>query len=175
LFVSLANEVYAIAILKQYECVFGFPNGNSEHGFKKYLKWEIDVPDTIATIKGKSLKSNPSYVSYLQREGVAEVSCQDEANWRWRLARPAAGYKESPGLVLKTFGDQLDIVYMNADGLSQLDDEVFYNVLIDHTVDLPAVIKSTSYTFGCRWFSGKGNTGSVGAAFKKDLLLSDVF
>ena len=55
LFVKLAKEVYQNGTNNNVKLVYGFPNGNSIHGFEKKLQWKVldPVPFIIKPLKTK--------------------------------------------------------------------------------------------------------------------------
>ncbi len=57
LFITLAKDVYKKAVENEVVLVYGFPNGNSIHGFKKKLEWEVldPVPFLIKPLKSRFL------------------------------------------------------------------------------------------------------------------------
>jgi hypothetical protein len=67
LFINLAKDVYQKAIQNEVALVYGFPNGNSIHGFKKKLEWEVldPVPFLIKPLKSNYFTSKIKFLKFL--------------------------------------------------------------------------------------------------------------
>jgi hypothetical protein len=67
LFIKLAKDVYRKAKNEGVALVYGFPNGNSIHGFKKKLGWEVldPVPFLIKPLKSRYFTSKVKFLKYL--------------------------------------------------------------------------------------------------------------
>lgn len=67
LFIKLAKDVYEKAKDNGVALVYGFPNGNSIHGFKTKLNWEVldPVPFLIRPLKSSYFTNRISYLKYL--------------------------------------------------------------------------------------------------------------
>tara|TARA_B110000211_G_C14065759_1_gene547586 strand:- start:134 stop:1180 length:1047 start_codon:yes stop_codon:yes gene_type:complete len=66
LFVNRANDVYNKAKETNVSFVYGFPNGNSIHSFRKRLGWEVmdPVPFLIKPLKSKYFTNKISLLSF---------------------------------------------------------------------------------------------------------------
>jgi hypothetical protein len=67
LFIKLANHVYDNAIFNNVVLVYGFPNGNSIHGFKTKLGWEVldPVPFLIKPLRSQYFTKRIPFLNYL--------------------------------------------------------------------------------------------------------------
>lgn len=67
MFTSLANKVYKKAIESKLELVYGFPNGNSIHGFTKKLDWFkiAEVPFLIKPLNSSYFTKKIKYLKWL--------------------------------------------------------------------------------------------------------------
>lgn len=67
LFIKLANDVYRKAEEGNVKLVYGFPNGNSIHGFQKRLAWEVldPVPFLIKPLRSKYFTNRISFLRFL--------------------------------------------------------------------------------------------------------------
>lgn len=73
LFIKLANDVYQKASTDDVKLVYGFPNGNSIHGFSKKLEWhELDpVPFLIKPLKTSYFTKKIKPLSWLPNINLA--------------------------------------------------------------------------------------------------------
>src|SRR5690606_8441746 len=99
LFVSLAKDVYSTAAADGISLVYGFPNGNSIHGFQKKLEWVVldPLPFLIRplrtqyfTEKIKKLNFFPNVnlplLSFMTNYNIVEdLRIPDEINNIWRM------------------------------------------------------------------------------------------
>lgn len=67
LFIKLANDVYQKAKNNGVSFVYGFPNGNSIHGFEKKLEWTVldPVPFLIKPLRSKYFTKRVKFLKYL--------------------------------------------------------------------------------------------------------------
>ena len=67
LFIKLAMDVYEKASKAGVALVYGFPNGNSIHGFKKKLAWEAldPLPFLIKPLKSRYFTDRISFLKYM--------------------------------------------------------------------------------------------------------------
>lgn len=67
LFIKLAKSVYQKAQNEGLALVYGFPNGNSIHGFKSKLEWEVldPVPFLIKPLKSSYFTTRISFLKFL--------------------------------------------------------------------------------------------------------------
>ncbi|CAM1339449.1 GNAT family N-acetyltransferase [Tenacibaculum aestuarii] len=75
LFVNLAKDVYDKASQNNIQLVYGFPNGNSIHGFIRKLDWvNLDpVPFLIKPLKTKYFTKRISFLSWLPNINLSKV------------------------------------------------------------------------------------------------------
>lgn len=73
LFIKLAKDVYQKAADDGVALVYGFPNGNSIHGFKSKLEWEVldPVPFMIKPIKTSYFSNKISVFKWLPNFNVS--------------------------------------------------------------------------------------------------------
>jgi len=100
LFINLAKSVYEKAEKSNAAFVYGFPNGNSIKGFKKWLEWQIldPVPFLIKPLKSKYFTNkikglqflpsfNLSFSSYREKENykiIENNNFPEEVNFIWK-------------------------------------------------------------------------------------------
>jgi hypothetical protein len=67
LFIKLAKDVYQKAATADVVLVYGFPNGNSIHGFKTKLGWEVldPVPFLIKPLRSQYFTKRIPFLKYL--------------------------------------------------------------------------------------------------------------
>lgn len=171
LFVDQAQRVFAKAREAGAEIVFGFPNAKSAPGFRKRLGWTLDTPDFVANVTVKELATSSRFQETLLDPTLVRIAKNDSAFLEWRLAKPQQKYQNSGTLILKSYQDQIDIVFCD-----RIEDEDFdalskVNILIDARVDDLKPHSVFEYQFGYLPLT----ENAVGLKFKKDLILSDVF
>ncbi|MGX9985372.1 GNAT family N-acetyltransferase [Soonwooa purpurea] len=99
LFIRLAMSVYEKAKNKDIKLVYGFPNGNSIHGFKKKLDWQVldPVPFLIKPLKTKYFSTKIKAISWFPNVNIGfkktisnnviikeENTFSDEVNIIWK-------------------------------------------------------------------------------------------
>ncbi|MBF0489160.1 MAG: GNAT family N-acetyltransferase [Candidatus Omnitrophica bacterium] len=169
IFVELAKQVYAKASQQGYKLVFGFPNKNSAPGFRKRLGWEIQSGRVVSLTK-KNILDCDVLLNKLNDCHSLRLDIIDQEFRRWRLSKPGAQYIDRGNLVLKKYGQMLDIVFVEDGFENSLNDYEQYNVLCDENdLDSKELI-GFEYYFGYRVFED-----NLAVQFKKDLLLSDLF
>lgn len=166
IFVDQANEVYEEAIKLGYKLVYGFPNKNSAPGFKKRLGWTLEDNLYIAKFTYHEL-DNLNKQNYTN---AIHFNHQDDKNLKWRLEKPNQKYISTEGGIIKKHGIDYDIILNNGD-LSTLERDVQYNLYLDHDLDKHIEKKQFDYSFGYRVFDNSLDN----IAFKKDMIMSDVF
>lgn len=67
LFINLAKSVYDKAAANQVKLVYGFPNGNSIHGFAKKLDWQVldPVPFLLKPLNSSYFSKKIKFLSWL--------------------------------------------------------------------------------------------------------------
>lgn len=99
LFIKLANDVYQKASTDNVKLVYGFPNGNSIHGFSKKLDWQVldPVPFLIKPLKTKYFSTKIKAISWFPNVNIGfkktisnnviikeENTFSDEVNIIWK-------------------------------------------------------------------------------------------
>lgn len=76
LFVSLAKEVYDLAEKSGTKIVYGFPNGNSIHGFEKKLEWKVldPLPFLIKPLNTQYFTNKSKKLSWIPNIQIAKKS-----------------------------------------------------------------------------------------------------
>lgn len=166
IFVEQANEVFEKASELGYKFVCGFPNRKSAPGFKKRLDWILEEDLYIAKFTYDELQK----IEMNTYTNPISFNNQDNENIQWRLNKPNQEYIQKNNSVLKKFDNTFDIVF-TSDDFSTFDKDKEYNLLLDDKLDKYLDKKQFDYIFGYRLF----DTSLEGIAFKKDLLMSDVF
>ena len=74
LFIKLANSVYEKAAKDDLKLVYGFPNGNSIHGFSKKLGWEVldPLPFLIKPLKTSYFTKKIKALSWLPNINISK-------------------------------------------------------------------------------------------------------
>ncbi len=171
LFVLLARAAYEAAAARGADCVFGFPNRQSEPGFRKHLGWRMAAPDHLATFPKADLVAFAGQQPVFPR-GRLGLDLSSEATRRWRLAKPGTDYRTAEGLVYKEYGGTLDVVYCEEPcHLAALPGDRDLNVLVPGDCPLPAGTRAVEYLFGGAPLAGEFDP----AAIRRCMLLSDVF
>ncbi len=85
LFTHLANLVYEKGKQEKLELVYGFPNGNSIHGFTKKLEWENHdpLPFLIKPLNTKYFSSKISYLRWIPNLKLPLL--ERKINYKYRL------------------------------------------------------------------------------------------
>ena len=164
IFIEQANEVNEKAKELGFSLVYGFPNSKSAPGFKKRLGWTIDNQSYVAKVKGSELINKNTKL-----DNQISFNHKDDLLLDWRLTKPNQKYIRNGNLILKEFGDDLDIVY-HQNNFEKLEKERYYNILVDNADDYEDR-KLFDYVFGYKIFDDE----LVNFSFKKDLIISDVF
>lgn len=171
LFVSLARAVYHSASRLGADCVLGFPNRNSTPGFRKHLGWILPQPDHIVTFDKAGLIEF-ARASSLFRGHRFGIDMEDGGVRSWRLSKPGAVYEAHDSLVIKPFGDAIDLVWCAHERhLDALPEGRPINVLVAGDVDLPAGVVANEYQFGGAALAGNFDPAQIARC----MLLSDVF
>jgi hypothetical protein len=172
LFVTLAEKVYEQLIFLNYDMVVGYPNQNSAHGFKKYLKWELEEPsEIIVSVTKEILNNSHDLNNFVLQKDFIQLDMENKEFLQWRLSKPDHQYTQFGKTVVKKFQDSFDIVYLGDDYMQELADRYKYNLLIDKQISDLMNYKTIEYRYGYRHF----NDDIKNLNFKKDLLISDIF
>ena len=162
LFVEQAKDVYNKAQQLGYQLVYGFPNRNSAPGFRKRLSWKVE--DDLCVVR-----LNSSQLSELPLPCCDSIMFDifDENNLNWRLSKPGQRYFYVGDSIVKKYGDHLDVVFRRG----AISGSGECNVLLRSKLDGFQKDKLFDYAFGYRILDGAFEE----AAFKLDLIMSDVF
>ena len=88
LFVKAANDVYIKAKETNMAFVYGFPNGNSIHAFKKRLEWKVmdPVPFLIKPLKSKYFTDKISALRFLPDFNLSIFKFRKNSNYQIKEA-----------------------------------------------------------------------------------------
>jgi hypothetical protein len=83
LFIRLAKDVYQKAAANEVVLVYGFPNGNSIHGFEKKLEWKVldPVPFLIKPLKSAYFTKKISFLSFLPNFSLSLTKYSKNKNY----------------------------------------------------------------------------------------------
>lgn len=173
LFTDLANRVYQMLEDDGAALVYGFPNGNSAHGFGKYLGWTVLPADRVVDIKGAELLDDPDLWSVLTGSAAIQWDMTASEQNAWRFSAPNAIVTSRAGLVTKLYDSTLNVLHIGPEGRSGIDGEAVYRVLVPESFrsEEMEARKLFDYRFGFRIFDPR----YVGLSFRRELVLSDVF
>ncbi len=84
LFINLAKSVYEKAEIANVSLVYGFPNGNSIKGFKKWLDWQIldPVPFLIKPLKSKYFTNKIKALQFFPNINLSFSRFKEDTNYR---------------------------------------------------------------------------------------------
>jgi GNAT superfamily N-acetyltransferase len=173
LFTELANRTYAMLLQDGAPLVYGFPNGNSAHGFAKYLDWSLSPADRIVDFSGVELLKEESLIAALTADADLCWDVENQAQAAWRVSQPRRVFKAVPGLVTKIHEGRHNLLHIDARGLAGIDPLATYRVLVpfEYEPDLMESRKVMNHQFGIRFFDETmAKTG-----IKRELIMSDVF
>lgn len=171
IFVEQAQSVYEHAKMQGVELIIGFPNKMSLPGFKKRLDWKFDKPSYVASVTKKQLMSNDMFQKLLTNNELISVDKDSKKFLNWRLSKPTQTYQEKNNIILKSYNNSEDIVYIDENFKGEIADNKKYNILIDGSIEELQKFKVFDYFFGYKNL----NYDLDNLKFKKDMLLSDVF
>lgn len=173
LFTELANRVYKMLQDDKASMVYGFPNGNSAPGFAKYLGWLLLTTDRVVDFRGAELLADPCLCQALTAPADIEWDIQDAEQAAWRFCKPNTTTASLPGLVTKPYEGTLNVLHLGKDGLSNIQPEAIYRVLVpaDFKPEAMQARALFDYQFGYRVFDPRFE----GASFRRELVMSDVF
>jgi Acetyltransferase (GNAT) domain len=173
LFIELANRTFAMLAEDGVPLVYGFPNGNSAHGFAKYLGWSMRSPDRIVDFSGAELLKQESLLESLTADAELRWDAKDVAQAKWRVSRPRVVFETAPGLVTKLHEGRRNILHIDMEGLSSIDPLAMYRVMVpfDHEPKAMESRKVMDYQFGHRFFDRRKTHTMI----KHELIMSDVF
>lgn len=108
LFIKLAKDVYQKAKDDGVALVYGFPNGNSIHGFEKKLEWKVldPVPFLIKPLKSSYFTKKFSSLSFLPNLNLSLTKYSKDKNYKIveRLEFP-----EAVNSVWKSFSESIKV------------------------------------------------------------------
>lgn len=89
LFVHLAKDVYSKALNDDVVFVYGFPNGNSIHGFIKKLEWTTldPVPFLIKPLKSRYFTSRIPFLKFLPNINLSFSRRRNQKNFTIKAER----------------------------------------------------------------------------------------
>jgi GNAT superfamily N-acetyltransferase len=170
LFIKQAKTVYEKLMDLGADCVFGFPNENSAHGFKKHLGWKFDEMDFIAKLTFEDLMNSNDLKNYLQRNELFRFPIKVEKYSDWRMKKPNYDYHIEGSNITKKFGNNYDIVFLNNfKDFEKKDNKI--ELLLDSSINDLKKFKKHDYQFGYLPVNKNFDKFEV----KKDMILSDIF
>lgn len=108
LFIKLAKDVYQKASDNDVALVYGFPNGNSIHGFEKKLEWKVldPVPFLIKPLKSSYFTKKFSSLSFLPNLNLSFTKYSKDRNYKIveRLEFP-----EAVNSIWKSFSESIKV------------------------------------------------------------------
>ncbi|WP_282041290.1 GNAT family N-acetyltransferase [Halomonas alimentaria] len=173
LFVKLAEMSYDVLREKAADLVCGFPNSMSAPGFKKRLSWELDEPrHLIKTTKDILLKNISEIPVLTNSDGAFCLDIKRKKVKEWRFSKPGMSYDVKEGLVTKSFGDEIDVIFLESlEWLDRLPEGKNINILVpDSSLELKKFSYDT-YLFGFIPL----NMRSANDCFVQQMFMSDVF
>ena len=171
LFVKLADITYERMVANGGTAVVGFPNTQSSPGFKKYLGWTLDEMDYVALVGRSELLADEALKQQLDDRSRFALNMGEATIRKWRMARPGGTYHDMGGCVVKSFGDNYDLMWaQDSSALASLPGGRRFNLLVEAANPAHLAHKQFDYQFGYRHFNG-----ASGLAVCKTLSLSDVF
>jgi hypothetical protein len=170
-FIKQAKSVYEIASNENYKMLIAFPNKNAAPVFKTFLGWKLDTPWYITEVSKVDLSCNFDLQEYLQNRDTYEFAKSSTEFLKWRLSKPNCKYDQKSTVILKEFGKNKDIVYMEKGFENDLLVGQKYNFLVDGKWEKLISEDAITYQFGYKLFDKRLEP----IDFKKDLILSDVF
>lgn len=173
LFVKLAEMAYEVLKRREADLVCGFPNSMSAPGFKKRLGWKLDEPShLIKTSKEIILRSMSEVPALSSSCSSFYLDMSSSVVKNWRFSRPDVSYDIKDGLVTKTFGDEIDLIYLESrECLANLPDGKDINILVPDSAFELKRFSSDAYMFGFRALSER----SLDDEFAQQMFMSDVF
>lgn len=167
IFVKQANEVFLAAKRLSYDLIYGFPNKNSAPGFMKRLGWTLDESYEISTFHNGIVSTE--ICTKTDKEKI-EFDLFNLSQNKWRLTKPGNEYVAKDGLIFKSFEDEIDVLSFNGD-CDLLEPYKKLNILTTISAFENKAVEKTPYIFGYKIF----NEALVGAKFKVELIMSDIF
>lgn len=147
LFTMLAKTTYDMAISKEIDFVFGFPNKQSTPGFRKRLNWSLPETDYVATVCKAELLSKVNS-GFFDKTGLFGLELKDPVIRTWRLSRPGATYTFENGLALKHHNNSIDLLWWEDwASLEAIPSDSPINVLVSATSGLEPN-RQFDYQFG---------------------------
>ncbi|WP_165778824.1 GNAT family N-acetyltransferase [Leptospira perolatii] len=172
LFTILAKRVYENgAKLYPDFMVFGFPNDNSVHGFKKHLGWRLQESKIAVANKQTLLQSVP-FLKIYNDSSRFYPDLSNPEGLSWRMSKPGSEWVAFGGAYLKKFESHYDLMYYGSPkDLENIPDEISFNALIDSQVLAEAEFSETKpYRFG--YYCSDNHSFPE---FKLCMSMSDVF
>ncbi|MBF6652510.1 hypothetical protein C3B47_06330 [Flavobacterium columnare] len=102
LFVNLAKSVYEKAKNDNVSLVYGFPNGNSIHGFDKKLEWQVldPVPFLLKPLKTKYFTKKIKFLSFLPNFNLSFSNFRNDENL---IIKECKSFPDQVNLIWKQF------------------------------------------------------------------------
>jgi hypothetical protein len=108
LFITLAKDVYQKASDNDVALVYGFPNGNSIHGFEKKLEWKVldPVPFLIKPLKSSYFIKKFSFLSFLPNFNLSLTKYSKDKNYN---IVEGLEFPEAVNSVWKSFSENIKV------------------------------------------------------------------
>lgn len=152
--------------------IYGFPNDNSAHTFRRFLNWTLVEPEWIVDLKGRTLLEDAQVQAHLLNRGVVRWALDDERQTRWRLLNPTDRIEDLGGLIVKMHEGRPNILHLEESGLSKIDPDSWYRVMLAASLSKgPGREPAFPYQFGYRWLTEDLEPAAINA----ELIMSDVF
>lgn len=171
-FAELGNLAYEDARKAGVDFVMGFPNKLAIPGRRKKLGWSMPPADYVAPLdldELKALWSGPKgpFAGADLRAGLSDAAFRE-----WRLKKPGVEYVSSSGLVYKSFGETIDLIYCESrDALDALPMGKRINTLLPASEEAYKERALFEYQYGGVGISQEFCADKV----ERQLIMSDVF
>ena len=108
-FIKLAKDVYEKAKADGVSLVYGFPNGNSIHGFEKKLDWEVldPVPFLIKPLRSDYFTKRISFLKFLPNINLF-LPCKSKLSKKYKL-KEEFSFPEATNSIWDSFVKQLKV------------------------------------------------------------------
>lgn len=108
LFINLAKNVYEKAKNDNVSLVYGFPNGNSIHGFEKKLTWQVldPVPFLIKPLKSKYFTEKIKFLRFLPNINMPFTKFKKDENF---IIKEKNNFPEEVNIIWKQFSNEIKV------------------------------------------------------------------
>jgi len=108
LFINLAKSVFEKAKNENVSLVYGFPNGNSIHGFEKKLEWQVldPVPFLLKPLKSKYFTNKIKFLHFLPN---VNMSFSNFKNFRNYIIKEKNSFPDEASSIWKEFSKEIKV------------------------------------------------------------------